>query len=493
MKENSPRQTALIGAMIGAASIMGFVVGLLITGVFGIFPRAQADEGDMLAALGAESPFVAVANEVLPAVVNISSSKKVAAGEFPFGDPFSREFTEEFFKGQPREQTHYNLGSGVIFRADGYILTNNHVIAAADDITVTMHDGRTFKDKQVKLIGIDPHTDLAVLKVQTKKDLPAARLGNSDSLKVGDWAIAIGNPFGLEGTVTVGVISAKGRSNLLLPSRQRYQNFIQTDAAINPGNSGGPLCNIHGEVVGLNTVISNPSGTNIGIGFAVPVNMAGEVARQLIEKGKVERGYLGVYPQELDEDMRKSLGIKGKHGVLVADVVEETPAQKAGLRSGDVIVLLDGEKVTDVEDFRERVAAKGPGKTVQMKVWRDGKEITLKATLGELPEEPLASRTPQPRVQQPSFGFVVRSLSAEELQRYGLTAGVLVEEVESRSRAERAGIGPGDVILKIDGRTVADAAGFSEITRELKSSNKEVVLVQIYRHARRFFVTLYLD
>lgn len=491
MKEISAKW---VGVIIGSATVTGFVLGLLIAGVFNIFPRVQAEEQDTVTTLWpSESPFAAVVDEVLPAVVNISSSRKVVVPGLPFDDPFFKEFAEKFFGEVPREQTRYSLGSGVIFRPDGYILTNDHVVAGAEDITVTLHDGRSFKGGQVKLIGRDPHTDLAVLKVRTAKDLPVAKLGDSDSIRVGDWAIAIGNPFGLEGTVTVGVVSAKGRSNLLLPSRQRYQNFIQTDAAINPGNSGGPLCNIKGEVIGLNTVISSPSGTNIGIGFAVPINMAKEVARQLITKGKVERGYLGVYPQELDADMRKGLGLKGAYGVLIADVVPGTPADRAGLRSGDVIVVFDGHKVGDVEDFRERVAATPPGKTVAIKIWRGGKEMGLNAKLEELPEEAAASTRPSPQAREAHFGLVVRSLSASERASQNLSAGVLVEDVQPGSAAERAGIRPGDVILKIDGRSVKNQGEFYKIAGELKSSKKEVVLVQIYRQSRRFFVTLYLE
>jgi len=491
MKEISAK---LVGIIIGSATVTGFVLGLLIAGVFNIFPRAQAEEQDTLAVLGpSESPFAAVVAQVLPAVVNISSSRKVVVPGLPFDDPFFKEFAEKFFGEMPREQTRYSLGSGVIFRPDGYILTNDHVVAGAEDITVTLEDGRSFKGKDVKLIGRDPHTDLAVLKVQTKKDLPTVKLGDSDSIRVGDWAIAIGNPFGLEGTVTVGVISAKGRSNLLLPSKQRYQNFIQTDAAINPGNSGGPLCNIHGQVIGLNTAITSPSGTNIGIGFAVPINMAKEVANQLITKGKVERGYLGVYPQELDEDMRKGLGLKRKHGVLIADVVPGTPADKAGLRSGDVIVAFDGHAVKNVEEFRERVAATPPAKTVAINIWRGGKEMSLRAKLEELPEETLASSRPSPQTREAHFGLLVRALSSAEREHYNLSAGVLVEDVEFRSAAERAGIRPGDVILAIDGRTVKNPDEFKKIAGELKSLAKEIVLVQIYRQGRRFFVTLYLE
>ncbi len=491
MKEISAK---LVGIIIGSATVTGFVLGLLIAGVFNIFPRAQAEEQDTLAVLGpSESPFAAVVAQVLPAVVNISSSRKVVVPGLPFDDPFFKEFAEKFFGEMPREQTRYSLGSGVIFRPDGYILTNDHVVAGAEDITVTLEDGRSFKGKDVKLIGRDPHTDLAVLKVQTKKDLPTVKLGDSDSIRVGDWAIAIGNPFGLEGTVTVGVISAKGRSNLLLPSKQRYQNFIQTDAAINPGNSGGPLCNIHGQVIGLNTAITSPSGTNIGIGFAVPINMAKEVANQLITKGKVERGYLGVYPQELDEDMRKGLGLKRKHGVLIADVVPDTPADKAGLRSGDVIVAFDGHAVKNVEEFRERVAATPPAKTVAINIWRGGKEMNLRAKLEELPEEMAVSPRPSPQTREVPFGLLVRALSSAEREHYNLSAGVLVEDVESSSAAERAGIRPGDVILAIDGRTVKNPDEFKKIAGELKSLAKEIVLVQIYRQGRRFFVTLYLE
>lgn len=494
--KNTPREqkklsATWVGVMVGSAAVAAFVIGLLLAGLLKITPAAQAEDGDTTTLAPGTSPFVDVAERVLPAVVNISSSKKVTVYGFPFDDPLFREFFGEMLEGAPRQQRRYNLGSGVIFRPDGYILTNNHVVAGADDITVTLHDGRAFEGKKVKLVGRDPQTDLAVLKVETSEELPVAELGNSDSLRVGDWAIAIGNPFGLEGTVTVGVISAKGRSNLPLPSEQRYQNFLQTDAAINPGNSGGPLCNIQGEVIGLNTAITGPSGTNIGIGFAVPVNMVKQVSSQLIEKGKVERGYLGVYPQEITSDMRRSMGLKRNQGVLIGDVISGTPAEKSGIKSGDVILSFAGETIRDLEQFREKVAATPPGKTVQVKVWRDGQEKTFKVKLEELPQEgDVSEGRAVPLEEEPALGLVIRDLTSSERQASGLDAGVLVEKVLFGSPAERAGIKVGDVILKLDNRMVTDAATYAKIAQDIISSDKEVVLIQVYRQGVRFFVAL---
>jgi len=489
-----------VGVAVGAAAIAAFVLGILLKDVFaGMFERINVDNADTLAvdslpllADPGSSPFVDVADLVLPAVVNISTSRKVQVRATPFDDPLLQHFFGDIFPDQQREQTRYSLGSGVIFRSDGYILTNDHVIEGAEDIRIILYGGQEYDGKDVKLIGRDPQTDLAVLKIQADDALPTARLGDSDSIRVGEWAIAIGNPFGLEGSVTVGVISAKGRSNLPLASQQRYQNFIQTDAAINPGNSGGPLCNLRGEVIGLNTAITgSPSGTNIGIGFAVPVNMAKDVAEQLIKKGKVERGYLGVYNQEITGDMRKTIGLKEKGGVLIADVLDDTPADKGGLRSGDVVLTVNAKKIKDMEDFRERIASFSPGSVVELGIWRQGERKTLKVKLDEYPQEPFVAsgRAPSRGTEEP-FGLLIRTLTTSERSSLRLPSGVLVEDVRSNSAASHSGIKPGDVILKLMNKVVTDAETFFTIIAEIKASDQDVVLIQIYREGRRYFVTL---
>lgn len=494
MKELSPKW---VGIMVGSAAVAAFSIGLLLAGVLGLFPRAQAQEqppAHNLSGIAAgESPFVKIADEVIPAVVNIGTTRKVKVeGIFPFDDPLLRRFFGDQVPDAPREQTSQSLGSGVIFRPDGYIITNNHVVEGADEISVTLHDGRTYTGKQVKLIGRDPQTDIAVIKIQSSEELPVAQLGNSDSIRVGDWAVAIGNPYGLEGTLTVGVISAKGRSNLPLPSQQRYQDFIQTDAAINPGNSGGPLCNIKGQVIGINSALTSPYGGNVGVGFAVPINMARGIANQLIEKGKVERGYLGILPQEVTVDVKKSLGLKEKGGVLVGNVVPGTPAEKAGIQEEDVILAVNGKDITSVEDFRERVAALAPGTTVDLKVWRKGSQSTmnLKAKLVSYPEKDLVQKDSENGSTEEPFGISTRSLGSSDREALGVSSGVLVTGVKSGSAAERAGIQAGDVIIKMDSRAITNSETFAKVSAEIKKTGKEVILVQIYRSGQRFFVTM---
>jgi Do/DeqQ family serine protease len=330
----------------------------------------------------------------------------------------------------------------------------------------------------VKVVGRDPKTDLAVLKVETKADLPFATLGNSDNIKVGDWAIAVGIPFGLEGTVTVGVISAKGRSNVPLPEGPTYQDFIQTDAAINPGNSGGPLVNIKGEVIGINTAIRTTTGGNIGIGFATPINLAKQISDQLISKGKIVRGYLGVYPQEITQDLKEAMNLKSTEGVLIGEVVDNTPASKAGLKAGDVIIKFKDKNVTSVQQFREMVAEASPGKEVDIDVLRDNKPMTITATLKELPDE--VATTPEATQQETELvkswlGITVRNMTADEKKNLNLEQGVIVSQIDVGSIADQASITEGDVILKIDKYEIVTISDFGKAAKDLKDSKKPVL------------------
>lgn len=330
--------------------------------------------------LNIENAFVRVAEGVTPAVVNISTVGKGKSPRYsfrPFGnDPFFRDFFDRFFEGFPRAERQMSLGSGVIIDKGGYILTNHHVIKDADEITVKLANKKEYKSR---VVGVDPKTDLAVIKVNAPEDLPVAILGDSDALKVGEWALAIGNPFGLDHTVTVGVISATGRSDVGIAT---YENFIQTDASINPGNSGGPLLNIQGEVIGINTAII---ASGQGIGFAIPINMAKKVIGDLIKRGKVTRGWLGVGIQPLTPELAKSLGLSLEEGILVNRVMPKSPAEAAGLKEGDVITSVDGKKITDSRELQRMVAELEVGRMIELGLLRDGKPLSVKLKVGELP------------------------------------------------------------------------------------------------------------
>ncbi|MEO0099270.1 MAG: DegQ family serine endoprotease [candidate division WOR-3 bacterium] len=438
-----------------------------------------------------ESPFVKVAEMVIPAVVNISAKKeiRIRSPEFDFFWPFE-DFFKDFFRDFPRlpqKQTIQSLGSGVIISPDGYVVTNNHVVSGYDDIIIKLSDGTEYKGKDVKIIGKDPKTDVAILKIEKKREFPYAVLGNSDSIRIGDWVMAIGNPFGLEGTVTVGVISAKGRHGVDLPGGPIYQNFIQTDAAINPGNSGGPLVNLKGEVIGINTAIKTTAGGNIGIGFAIPSNMVKNVKDQLITKGKVIRGYLGIRPQEITEDIKEALELETKEGVLCAEVLENTPAEKAGLKEGDVIIEFDGKKFKDVEEFREIVAQTPPGKRVLIKYIRKKKVETTYAVLEEFPEE--SSEAPK---EENKIGVQVRNLTADEKRELKVKNGVYVTEVTQDSPAERSGIRRGDVIVGIGDNEIEDVNSFTKVLREEIKKGKKRILFRLKREGRTAFITVEL-
>ena len=421
---------------------------------------AFAQQPDPKAVLRAmEEAFSSVAEHVMPAVVNISATpKKTAEGgggsepEERFREFFGPELYERFFGRRPRGEPRAS-GSGVIVDPNGYILTNNHVIENAEEVTVRLSDARKFT---AKVVGRDPKTDLAVLKVEAPERLPVAELGDSDRLKVGQWAIAIGNPFGLDRTVTVGIISATARTRVGVAT---YESFIQTDASINPGNSGGPLLNLDGKVIGINTAIV---ATGQGIGFSIPINMAKDVMRQLITRGRVVRGWLGIVIQDLTDELSASFGVKEGDGVLVADVMKGSPAEKAGLRQGDVITQVAGERIREVPELQKRVAALAPGDSIRLTVVRERGPIGVTVTIGEMPgDEPAVAGGSQ----EEGWGLTVEAVGSELAQRLGLLSprGVVVTNVAPGSPAARSGLDAGDVILEINRQPVADVASFRQL------------------------------
>ncbi len=393
-----------------------------------------------------------IVKEAMPAVVFVQVEKTVEqgpsafGGQDPFGmfnDPFFQRFFGPQLRQRPRKFKQRGQGSGFIISKDGYILTNNHVVGDADSITVKLADGRKFK---AKVIGKDPQSDVAVIKIKAK-NLPVLPLGNSDAIQVGEWVIAIGNPFGLTQTVTVGVISAKGRSRLGITD---YEDYIQTDAAINPGNSGGPLINIHGEAIGINSAIFSRSGGYMGIGFAIPINMAKAVKNQLIKNGKVVRGWLGVVIQEVDEELAKSFGLKKTEGVLISEVAGNSPASKAGLKSGDIILKMNGHKVSDIGELRNHIALTPPGTKIKFEILREGKIKTVTVTIAEKPGGMSVAMNKHEILKQ--LGMVVQELTPDLAQQFGYHEGqgVLVAEVEPGSLVASVGIQPGQLIEEVN-------------------------------------------
>ena len=416
--------------------------------------------------------FRTAAARVQPAVVAISTSQAVEASAVPFG--FGDDFLRRFFgmepgrpetpqSPQPRQEfRRQGLGSGVIVSADGYILTNNHVVAGADEITVHLADDREF---DAKVIGADPPTDIALIKVQVE-GLSAAVLGDSDKMEVGDWVLAIGAPLGLQKTVTAGIISAKGRANVGVAD---YEDFLQTDAAINPGNSGGPLVNMRGEVVGINTAIASRSGYggNMGIGFAVPSNMARDVMTRLHEKGEVVRGWLGVSIQNLSKDLAQSMGLEDARGALVGQVFKDGPADKAGIQAGDIIVEYAGKPVKDVTELRTVVAWTEPDTEVEVVLVRDKVRQTVTVAIKRRPEQPeamLGGPAAGP-AQFQELGIEVSDVTPEAAQRFGYAEGqgVLITSVDPRGLAARAGLQAGMLIVQAGRQPVRSVAEFKEV------------------------------
>ncbi|MCK4312842.1 MAG: Do family serine endopeptidase [Candidatus Cloacimonetes bacterium] len=430
-----------------------------------------------------KSPFVEVVKNIRESVVNIRVEFEVEYGQrgsqFPFNDEFFKFFFPDLPK-QPRSQKLVSMGSGFIFKQNGrevYIITNNHVVERADkgNIIVTLADKAKYN---AEIIGLDSETDLAVIKIKVDKyeNITIAPLGNSDEIEIGDWAIAIGNPFGqlgLERTVTVGVISATGRANLYFGTDSPiYQDYIQTDAAINPGNSGGPLLNIDGEVIGVNAAITSTSGGNVGIGFAIPVNLAKKVTNDLLKEGKVVRAYIGILPQEIDSDLRESLNLKEVKGVLVAKVEKDTPAEEAGLKKGDVIINFNGKEVPNVAKFRILVANSNIGKKIPITVIRRNKEKTIYVTLIQRPDELSKADTKKSPKTSNTLGLEVEEVDGSFAKRNNIKEeeGIIITKILPDTPAAESQLKVGDIILEINQHAIESVSDFNSVIKDIKNN-----------------------
>jgi len=495
------------------------VAGWVFSLAFGLTLPTMPARADSPPALAAALPpgapvagFADVAEKLLPQVVNISTTQKAETAvngelddmlegmpQLPPGSPFEEFFKE--FKNQQRRgqqadpsQKVTSLGSGFIIDSSGYIVTNNHVIQDADEINVILQDNTTLK---AELIGYDKKTDLAVLRVKPEKPLPAIQWGDSDKMRVGDWVLAIGNPYGLGGTVTAGILSARARDIQSGP----YDDFLQTDAAINRGNSGGPMFNAQGEVIGVNTAIFSPSGGSVGIGFAIPSNMVKNVVEQLKANGHTRRGWLGVRIQGVSPEIAESLGLGKPRGAMISSTNPDGPADKAGLKGGDIVLSFDGKEVSEMRRLPRIVAETDVGKTVPMTVWRDGKEITLKVKMGELEShekdeektEKSADKTPataqgNKETIEP-LGLTVGALTPENRKKYSIkpdVKGVLILEVKNGSKAVERGLQAGDVILEIAQQEVSSAAEVSKAAKAAKEKNKPLLMLVMREGDARF-------
>jgi serine protease Do len=470
-------------------TVICLAVGFGVATAVDVFTAPQAVQASAISSSSAVAPappmsFSPLVKKASPSVVNISVVKKIEGTEqnpSPFGpnDPFG-DFFDRFFGNQiPRDYKQQGLGTGFIIDKEGYILTNNHVVDAADEVKVKLLDGKEFN---AKIIGRDPKTDLALIKIDPDKSLVPLPLGDSDKLEVGDWVVAIGNPFGLGNTVTAGIVSAKYRHL----GMGTYDNFIQTDASINPGNSGGPLLNTAGEVVGINSAIFSQSGGSIGIGFAIPINMAKELLPQL-KAGKVIRGWLGVMIQKITPDLKATLGLKDEKGALVADVIAGGPADKAGIKRGDVIVGFNGKEIRESYELPYIVASTPVGKLVKVDVIRKGERKSFEVKIGELKEKNVR----QAEVQEKSkLGLTVREITPEIAKSLQLTerSGVVITEVQDSSPAADAGLKPGDVILELDHASIPNVDTFDKKIQEYKKG--DIILLLVKRQNSTLFLTL---
>ncbi len=480
------------GGLLAATVVGGLFGSILTLSLVAPSPGRPALPGaSWLQAPDAEAHYPSVdlaeiAEEATQSVVNISSTKVVRSGPgdaSPFlDDPFFRRFFQlPPGQGIPQERRAQSLGSGVIVDDDGVILTNNHVVDGADEIKITLADGREF---DAELVGSDPQSDVAVIRIKGSPErLKAIPFGDSSALRLADTVLAIGNPFGVGQTVTMGIVSATGRANLGIAD---YEDFIQTDAAINPGNSGGALLNVKGELVGINTAIVSRTGGYQGIGFAIPSNMARNIMTSLQQTGKVERGWLGVAIQTLDRELAEAIGIEQAHGVLVADVTDGGPAQKAGIRRGDVILAIAGREVRSTGELRNLVASSQAGKSVTVTILRDQKRRDIDVKLGTLAEDAAAAARGEERAPAEASGLLggvaVENLTTEVRRRFEIPPkiddGVVVTDIARGSAGAKAGIAPGDVILQIDQNPVHDSGDFRKLAGEVADSKSALVLVE---------------
>ncbi|MBI4710808.1 MAG: DegQ family serine endoprotease [Nitrospirae bacterium] len=486
-------QKKTIILFVAIAIVLGIVIGtnlgrflpkkMTYPGVYA--PRVPGDLARESAA------FSDIVKSLGPAVVNISSTKTIRRNVplprmFDFDSPFN-DFFEPFRV--PKKWKEQSLGSGVIVSSDGYIITNYHVIEKADEIKVTLFDK---KDYTGKVIGSDPKSDIAVLSISAK-DLPAIKWGDSEKISVGEFVLAFGNPFSLSNTVTMGIVSAVGRANVGIAD---YENFIQTDAAINPGNSGGPLVNIKGEMIGVNTAIFSRTGGYQGIGFAVPSNMAKSVMTQLIREGKVTRGWLGITIQNFTPELAREFGLGKAAGALVTDIMKGSPAEKAGLRRGDIILELNDREIKNVETLRNTIAQSSVGSRIKLTVMRDGKELTFNATITEFPQD-LAQVVPKESEEKYSYqenavaGFSVVNLTPEIAKQLGLSKddkGVVIIKVEPYTAAEDAGLRKGDIIQEINKKGIRNIYDFNDVVGKVKKG--DTLLLYINRSGNKLYITL---
>ncbi len=468
---NDKRRFTIIMAVVMALVVLGIGYGMTATLRSPQPPLMNRSGNSAVHMIPAN--FSELAEEIRPGVVNIQVVKKVQDVGFafpnfpggPFGDdnPFGR-----FFGGNPpAERRQEGVGSGFVISQAGFILTNNHVVENAEQIKVKLSDGKEYDGK---IVGRDPKTDLAVVKIDGARDLHPLPLGNSDAAKVGSWVLAVGSPFGLEETVTQGIVSGKGR----VIGSGPYDDYIQTDASINPGNSGGPLVNMNGEVIGINTAI-NPNGQ--GIGFAIPIDMAKSIVPQLEEKGAVTRGWLGIGIQQMTPALAKSFGEKGNGGALVSDVFRGGPAEKAGIERGDVILKFDGKEVGDSKDLPRIVASTPVGQSVTVTLLRDGREIERSVKVGEMQEKAEASESPS---RKSSLGLTVQTVTPDIARDLGLNreSGVVVASVEPGSPASDAGLRAGDLIREVNRKPVRDVEEFRQQIQDARGQNDILLLIQ---------------
>lgn len=483
---------------IVVVAVLSVLVGIFLTAKFDMtgqstaqnFWRDGASAPQGVAPAMVPNNFVEIARKLSPTVVNISTTqvtKEKPMMPFPgFKGPFEEFFGDEFnkfFNEPKRELKRQSLGSGFIINKEGYILTNNHVIENATEIIVSLSEGK--KEYRAKAVGQDPKLDIALIKITPDEDLPVAAVGDSESLQIGEWVVAIGNPFGLGGTVTAGIVSQKGR----IIGAGPYDNFIQTDASINPGNSGGPLFNIKGEVVGINTAII---AGGQGIGFATPINMVKEVLLQLKDTGHVTRGWIGVSIQELTPELAKSFGLKDTNGVLISSANAGEPADRAGIKAGDIIVSFDGKRITDLSDLPRTVANTSPGKTVEVKLLRDGKEKTVFVKVGAKSDEDAAETVVTENGGEPDrrLGLSAQAITPEIAKRLGKKSaeGVIISGLRPESPAAAAGLRRGDIIREIDRKPIRNTNDFSRALSETAKS--DVILFLIERGESTIYVVV---